>query len=82
METRFIEGGEYVDRQTYIETRDENSRLYERIARLEAQVNRTCVWTESGHGSFFPGCHDVFRHSSNDLPYCPHCGGKVVSDEH
>ena len=35
METRFIEGGEYVDRKTYIETRDENSRLRERIEELE-----------------------------------------------
>jgi hypothetical protein len=35
METRFIDGGEYVDRQTYIQTRDENSALRERIAELE-----------------------------------------------
>lgn len=36
METRFIDGGEYVDRQAYIDMRDENSRLRERITELEA----------------------------------------------
>lgn len=43
METRFIDGGAYVDRQTYIATRDENSRLQERIAELEAEVARLTV---------------------------------------
>ena len=38
METRFIDGGEYVDRQTYISVRDENSQLRERIAKLEAET--------------------------------------------
>ena len=40
METRFIGGGEYVDRQTYIAVRDENSRLRERIAELEEDRDR------------------------------------------
>jgi len=36
METRFIEGGEFVDKTTYIETRDKLSRAIERITELEA----------------------------------------------
>ena len=40
METRFIDGGEYIDRKTYIETRDENSRLRERIAELQYIVDQ------------------------------------------
>lgn len=43
METRFIEGGEYVDRKTYIMVRDENSQLRERIAELE---NQRDIWCE------------------------------------
>jgi len=38
METRFIEGGEFVDKATYIETRDKLSRAIERIAELEAEL--------------------------------------------
>ena len=38
METRFIDGGEFVDKATYIETRDKLSRAIERIAELEAQL--------------------------------------------
>ena len=40
METRFIAGGEFVDKATYIETRDKLSRSIEHIAELEAEVAR------------------------------------------
>lgn len=40
METRFIAGGEFVDKATYIETRDKLSRVRERIATLEAERGR------------------------------------------
>lgn len=40
METRFIDGGEYVDRATYISARNENSQLREHIAGLEREVER------------------------------------------
>jgi hypothetical protein len=42
METIFINGGEYVDRQTYIQTRDENSALRERITELEYAIVVNC----------------------------------------
>ena len=38
METRFIDGGEFVDKATYIETRDTLSRARERIAELGRKV--------------------------------------------
>lgn len=40
METRFIDGGEFVDKATYIETRDKLSRAIERIANLEAALTK------------------------------------------
>jgi len=51
METRFIEGGEYVDRQTYIQTRDENTKLKATIEHIRAKANKQAedwgLWFET-----------------------------------
>ena len=84
METRFIEGGQYVDAATYIETRGECSRLRERVVTLEAEIVelrlrldlpkcRFCDDTGKevvAHGISYDPCRVCGRHASA----CPVCG--------
>ena len=49
METRFIDGGEFVDKATYIETRGGLRKALERIAKLEADK---CAWEACAQGHY------------------------------
>ena len=55
METRFIDGGEFVDKATYIETRYKLGSAIDRIAKLEAKLK---IWKldTSSLGHACPAC--------------------------
>ena len=61
METRFIDGGEFVDKATYIETRDKLSRAMERIAQLEAKIDDPS-WLD-----FMEICNNFLAHYPPDI---------------
>ena len=71
METRFIEGGEFVDKATYIETRDKLSSAIERIAKLEADLHKynTGQWSNPPADQYCPDCQ------------CGRCIMREVSDD-
>lgn len=83
MKTVFVDGGEYVDRKSYIQMRSDLRTAEENLIAANARADAKCSWREDFDGYWETSCGELHDFNEgtpadNSHRFCPYCGSNLI----